>query len=174
MKFCNHDVSIDAYTRVCRIYTWNTYSSDISLLCPSIHHSVDGRSSIALNRRRSTLASEVHIDGEELVLAIERLPRGSQRLPAASPSRVERVDTAWVVLELGTWEDNVCLSSISRIGFAETKSAWLVEIGGADIAAWLTTILAIDWADVDECVLDTTDGGDCTGEGGEGKVGVND
>ena len=105
------------------------YGSDISLSGTIKNTSIDGWSWITLDARASTLGAKVHIDSEELVLSIKRLPCGCQGLSACSPRySVQRINSAGVEFQLGTRENNLSVGAGTLVGFAETDDGWVVEV----------------------------------------------
>lgn len=67
------------------------------------HGAVDGWPVVALDGGAAAFAAEVNVYGKELVLTINCLPGGDERLAARSEGSIGRIDTAGVELELRAW-----------------------------------------------------------------------
>lgn len=105
-----------------------TYSRDVGL-CKAIQNtSIDRRMSISNKRTSSSFTSLVHVDCEELVFSINRLPRSSQRLTTRGECLSQWIESSRIVLELRTRQDFVCLCSVARAGVVKTDEIRLVEI----------------------------------------------
>lgn len=128
-----------------------TYCGDFSLSLPVVHAAVDGRSRIAVQRGAPAFAAEMDVHGEEDVLAIQSLERGSQRLAARGPcGSVLRVDSAWVVLQFGAGKGFIGVGAGARIRVPQAHDRGVVEVRDADVAPWLATVAVVYRVDIHE------------------------
>lgn len=151
-----------------------SYSSDVGLLGALLDGQVDRRAQVTLQRGTATLGLPVDIDGEEVVLAVQRLPLGGEGLAARVPGKVGRVDAAGVVLQGRAGENLVGIQRATRVGLAQTQNVGPVQVSDADIATGLAAILLVEGVDGSESVVDAAYGLDGGSQGGERDVGIDD
>ena len=113
----------------------------------------------------SSLGSKVNVHCEENVGFVftclsNNLPLRNQRLPARCPRLICRIDTSRVVLQRRAGKYLVGVESAAWVRLVEADKVWFVEIGDADVAAWLATILIVSGCDIRECVVWATSRGD--------------
>ncbi|KAI7506309.1 hypothetical protein KC367_g12 [Hortaea werneckii] len=68
---------------------------------------------------------------------LEGFPGGDERFAAVGPGVVGGVDEARVVFEFGAGEDHFGVGGAAGVGVAEADGFGVVEVGVADVAAWL-------------------------------------
>ena len=152
----------------------STYSSDLSLLCALLNTLVDRSTGVTVDRSRTTLASKVHVDGEERLLgSLDRLPHGNKGLTAVIPSSVCGINAARVVLEGRAVEHLVGSIGSSGVGLDELDNVRSVQECCANVATRLTTVLVVHGIDLSPGVLDTAGFLNTISKGRQCQVGRN-
>lgn len=101
----------------------------------------------------------MHIDSEECVYPLvppgfltNHFPLCDKGLTACAPCSICRIDAAWVIFERRTVENGIGIERTSGVLLVQAEEIGFVEVGGADVAAWLTAVLVVDGCDVCEGV----------------------